>query len=269
MESIFEEFDDLDFDDYKLSKITENDILDAEKNLNINLPKEYIDLLKTQNGGYLKYSALPVSFENSYADDHIAVDFLFGIKTNEGIYKSNYLLNEWGIEEKDFITISGDGHTWLVLDYRNNKVEPQITFIDIEENKTTVIFKSFKEMINNLYEHIEDDFDVSVFEYEMSAERAKELMKSNNIEDIVEGIFKWTSSYEDMDELISILISILENTSKKTVKKAAAESLVGLITSGYLSDESIIKKVENLINTPNETEINVYYEVLVDFLNEQ
>ncbi|MCK1993967.1 hypothetical protein GW626_02945 [Peribacillus muralis] len=100
MKSIFEEFDDMDFVDYKLSKITESDILDAEINLNIKLPKEYIDLLKTQNGGYLKYSTLPVSFENSYADDHIAVDFLFGIKTNKGIYRSNYLLNEWGSKKK-------------------------------------------------------------------------------------------------------------------------------------------------------------------------
>ncbi|WP_350302831.1 SMI1/KNR4 family protein [Peribacillus frigoritolerans] len=122
-------------------------MLDAEINLNINLPKEYIELLKIQNGRYLKYKALPVSFKNSYADDRIAVDFLFGIKENEGIYKSKYPLNEWGIKEKDFVTISGDGHTWLVLDYRKNKDEPEITFIDTEENKISVIFKTFKEFV--------------------------------------------------------------------------------------------------------------------------
>ncbi|MFU2018403.1 hypothetical protein [Peribacillus butanolivorans] len=33
-------------------------------------------------------------------------------------------------------------------------------------------------MINNLYEHIEDDIDVSELEYEISATRAKELLKT-------------------------------------------------------------------------------------------
>lgn len=94
MESIFEEFEDMDFDEYKLNELTAGDILDAEINLNINLPKEYIELLKIQNGRYLKYKALPVSFKNSYADDRIAVDFLFGLKENEGIYKQNtFLMN--------------------------------------------------------------------------------------------------------------------------------------------------------------------------------
>jgi hypothetical protein len=46
LESIFEEFEDMDFDEYKLNELTEGDILDAETNLNINLPKEYIELLK-------------------------------------------------------------------------------------------------------------------------------------------------------------------------------------------------------------------------------
>ncbi|MGE7185304.1 SMI1/KNR4 family protein [Peribacillus sp. NPDC006672] len=266
MKNIWEDYED---DEYQLDKLTVEDITLAEKELNIKIPKEYIDLLKEKNGGYLKYQSLPVNFKNSWADDHVPINVLFGIKKNEGIFESKLLLNEWGIKEENFITISGDGHTWIVMDYRKNKIEPEITFIDIEENKTTVIFKSFKEMINNLYEHIEDDFDVSEFEYEMSTERAKKLMKSNNIEDIVEGIFNWTSSYEDMDELISTLISLLENTSEKAVKMAAAENLVGLITSEYLSDESLINKVKNLVNTPSETEIKVYYEVLVDFLNEQ
>ncbi|MGE6721225.1 SMI1/KNR4 family protein [Peribacillus frigoritolerans] len=54
MESIFEEFEDMDFDEYKLNELTAGDILDAEANLNINLPKEYIELLKIQNGGIFK-----------------------------------------------------------------------------------------------------------------------------------------------------------------------------------------------------------------------
>jgi hypothetical protein len=62
LESIFEEFEDMDFDEYNLNELTEGDILDAETNLNIKLPKEYIELLKIQNGGYLKYNAFTSEF---------------------------------------------------------------------------------------------------------------------------------------------------------------------------------------------------------------
>ncbi|MEF2095575.1 SMI1/KNR4 family protein [Bacillus sp. CFBP9009] len=85
-----------------------------------------------------------------------------------------YLLNEWGIKEKDFVTISGDGHMWLVLDYRKNKDEPQITFIDTEENRTSVIFKTFKEMIENLYEPPTEDLSeyIGGYEYPLNVQKS-------------------------------------------------------------------------------------------------
>ncbi|MFE4898202.1 SMI1/KNR4 family protein [Peribacillus butanolivorans] len=262
--------DDEDYidEEIELAKLTEEDIKKAEKEFNVNFPKEYIELLKIKNGGYLKYQALPVNFKNSWADDHIPLHYLYGIKKNKGIFNSKVLLKEWGIKEKAFITISGDGHTWTVLDYRNNKIEPEITFIDIEENKITVIFKSFKEMIDNLFEYEdEDDFSNTVADVNTS-KLAKELLKSTDINKKIQGLYVWSSSYEDMDELISIITNFLESESDMAIRYACAELVVGLIRSEYITDESIIDKIKVLIDT-DEEEIKFYYELLMDFLNEQ
>ncbi|WP_342615382.1 SMI1/KNR4 family protein [Peribacillus frigoritolerans] len=119
MKNIWAE-DDEDYidEEIELAKLTEEDIKEAEREFNVNFPKEYIELLKIKNGGYLKYQALPVNCKNSWANDHIPLHYLYGIKKNKGIFTSKAILKEWGIREKDFITLSGDGHTWTVLDYK-------------------------------------------------------------------------------------------------------------------------------------------------------
>lgn len=269
MRSIWAE-DDVDFidEEIELAKLTEEDIKEAEKQFNVNFPKEYIELLKIKNGGYLKYQALPVNFKNSWADDHVPLQYLYGIKKNKGIFTSKALLKEWGIKEKNFITISGDGHTWIVLDYRINKKEPEITFIDIEENKITVIFKSFKEMIDNLYEHQDDEvLNHSVSDVN-SSDRAKELIKSNDVDEVIEGIYTWSSSYEDMDNLVSTLIKFSENNSTtRAIRNTSVEILVQLIGRKLVTDQSIINKI--LAITKIEEELAIYHEVLIEYLNEK
>ncbi|QOS88652.1 SMI1/KNR4 family protein [Peribacillus sp. JNUCC41] len=60
MKNIWAE-DDEDYidEEIELAKLTEEDIKEAEREFNVNFPKEYIELLKIKNGGYLKYQALP------------------------------------------------------------------------------------------------------------------------------------------------------------------------------------------------------------------
>lgn len=260
-------------DIYKLDKLADLDISQAEKEMGITIPKEYIKLLRQQNGGYLKYQALPVDFKNSWADDHIVIDSLYGIKENEGIYKSQYLLNEWGIKEKDFVTISGDGHTWIVLDYRKNKDEPEITFIDTEENKISVIYKTFKEMIENLYEPPTEDLSEYIGGYELSIERAKELCKSKDTGEILEGITKWVCSYIDLTELASTLIMFLESNSDIYIQESASKNLVDLITDEFVTDEIIINKALDILGSIEDSEINIdikySYKLLLDFINKK
>lgn len=263
--------DDEDYidEEIELAKLTEEDIKEAEKEFNVNFPKEYIELLKIKNGGYLKYQALPVNFKNSWADDHVPLQYLYGIKKNKGIFTSKALLKEWGIRENNFITLSGDGHTWIVLDYRNNKEEPEITYIDIEANIISVIFKTFKEMIENLYEPTIDDIDLSEYNDELSVERGKMLCKSNSIDEVLEGIDIWKCSYEELDMLGLTLIDLLENTTELSIHVRASQALFRLITDEYVTEESAIKKAVALTGKFSDSDIKYYHKSIVDFLNNQ
>ncbi|MBK5482543.1 hypothetical protein JFV29_11620 [Peribacillus sp. TH16] len=123
-------------------------------------------------------------------------------------------------------------------------------------------------MINNLFEYEdEDDFSNTVADVNTS-KLAKELLKSTDINKKIQGLYVWSSSYEDMDELISIITNFLESESDMAIRYACAELVVGLIRSEYITDESIIDKIKVLIDT-DEEEIKFYYELLMDFLNEQ
>lgn len=72
---------------------------------------------------------LILALPTSWADDHVHVDHLFGIGMGKekGILESEYLIQEWDLP-KNVVLISGDGHSWIALDYRNSKAEPSAAF---------------------------------------------------------------------------------------------------------------------------------------------
>lgn len=97
----------------------------AEKRLNVRLPVEFIHLLKISNGGYTKGFVYPVDFETSWDINKIPLHELFGIvidESNETIHNilcTAYMTKEWGLPENQ-VLLSGDGHTWVTLDYRDS-----------------------------------------------------------------------------------------------------------------------------------------------------
>lgn len=256
-----------DDEGFELEKLTAADVRKVEDHFNVQLPKEYIKLLKMKNGGYLTKQSLPVRFKNSWADDHIPIEFLFGIKRNEGIWESKELLMEWGIKEDNFITISGDGHTWIVLDYRKNKKEPQITFIDIEYRKIKVIFNSFKEMIENLYEHEEDDSEeFNLLDNPNTLSKAKELLNSKDPADISRGILTWAASYEDMEGLANTLVNFLENQKNENIRMNTAGLFSDLVGNKTIKDQTLINKALTLMK--NDDKLLMYYELALEYLDE-
>ncbi|KIL74491.1 SMI1/KNR4 family protein [Pseudobacillus badius] len=115
--------------------LTDEAVAKAEEILQVKLPESYIDILREQNGGYLLYDAYPTSVPTSWADDHIHVDHLKGIGEG-GILETGYLIEEWGLP-KHIVLISGDGHTWIALDYRKTSENPPV--ILIEDDGETII----------------------------------------------------------------------------------------------------------------------------------
>ncbi|MED3794295.1 SMI1/KNR4 family protein [Niallia alba] len=261
----------LEDNNYILETLNQKDIEFAEKYFACKLPEEYLNQLKIRNGGYLLYDALPVKFKNSWADDHIPIPFLLGLKKGKGIFKTKELLKEWGINEDKFIIISGDGHYWIVLDYRTSDQEPKVTFIDTEFELVEVIFNSFKEMVASLYTHEYEDKDFEQYEYEVSLENAKGLIHSNNTDDILHGISLWVGTLEEMESLIKILFRFIHTHENSDVIYSSFETLTNLVVNDFISDKNLAKsaaqKLLEEIEQQNDSVLDPFKFLLSQYLN--
>lgn len=146
------EFWDTNF--YKHPSLTEDMISFAEKKLHVKLPTLLIDLLKVQNGGYTKGFAFPMTQKTTWSENHVPLSELFGIvteksiETAQNILDSQYMTDEWGLPEKQ-VLLSGDGHWWITLDYRNGD-NPTVRWIDVECGEDIHIADTFDDFINGL-----------------------------------------------------------------------------------------------------------------------
>lgn len=143
----------VDNDYYKLERLTDEMVKKAEELLDIKLPISYINILKQQNGGYIKFNAYPTKIPNSWAEDHVNVDHILGIGwgMDKGILESEYLIQEWELPN-NVVLISGDGHSWIALDYRIKMPEPPVIFIDTEEEMIIELAPNFEAFLNGLTE---------------------------------------------------------------------------------------------------------------------
>ncbi|MBJ7570184.1 SMI1/KNR4 family protein [Bacillus halotolerans] len=141
-----------EYDPFRLTDISDNEIKNVEKKLNLTLPEQYKKLIIQQNGGLINFNAFPTDQETSWADDHIEVDHLRGIGKDLGILESEYLIKEWGLPQR-LLLIQGDGHNWVALDYRLTNENPPVHYFDLELNNDIKIAVSFDEFLSKLYTH--------------------------------------------------------------------------------------------------------------------
>lgn len=156
---------------YLQPELTDEILKDAEDKLGFKLPMALIDLLKVQNGGYIRLS-LP-----GYTHNVIA-----GIGPN---YPS---LTDFNFKEdqeyvsfslKGLIPFDGDGHWYLCLDYRKNVNSPSVTFIDIECNKQKNIAKSFAEYLLLLEVNIDEKVVIeNIHSIEKTIEKLSALLET-------------------------------------------------------------------------------------------
>jgi len=128
---------------YVQPSLTDEIILEAEKKIGYKFPKEYLAILKIQNGGYIRYSLKDTAHSQ-----------ISGI----GQFYNSITDFEWFKEYEEgsdmkldgLFPFDGDGHWNICLDYRNNKLEPEITLIDTESETEDLIAINFKEYLNIL-----------------------------------------------------------------------------------------------------------------------
>lgn len=135
---------------YLQPKLTDDVLERAEQKLGYKLPKELIELLRIQNGGYIRKT-----LEDSLNRQ------IYGI----GPYFPSLADVDWS-EYKDWVSFQldglipfdGDGHWYICLDYRNNNNNPQITYIDTECDNQRKVAESFSEYLYKLILDVEDNF---------------------------------------------------------------------------------------------------------------
>ncbi|PSL41618.1 SUKH superfamily protein [Planomicrobium soli] len=196
----------------KLEPLSDEIVKEAEKLLKIKLPTSYISILKQQNGGYIKFNAHPSAAPTSWADDHVNVENIFGIGTGKekGILESEYLIQEWGLP-KNVVLISGDGHSWIALDYRNSKADPPVIYLDVEQNQEIRLAKNFEEFINGLVNYIEEE-KIYISDTDLSEKEIKNYYAQ--IDEVIQG-----GTPKEIDRLFTRILSTNNELIRYMVEK--------------------------------------------------
>ena len=178
---------DIEDDIYKLNPLNDAIVQEAEDLLNVKLPDAYIDILRKQNGGYIKFNAHPCPPNNAIDGNYINIDYIMGIGKTNGILDSPDLIQEWELP-KDIVLLSGDGHSWIAFDYRYKKKNPPLLWVDVESTVLVEIAGSFNHFLNQLYTE-DAGFDVDLSgTVQISNEDLSNAMKENNVFGIIEAL---------------------------------------------------------------------------------
>lgn len=144
--------------EFTLSKLTAEDVEDAEQLLGVKLPEAYLKLMFEQNGGIPVHRDFPCDMPNSWAEDHVRVDTIYGIG-KEGILLSSYLIQEWELPE-DIVIFSGDGHGWVAMDYRQKTDDPPIIWVESDQDLIIELASNFAGFVEGLYTAPDEEIEV-------------------------------------------------------------------------------------------------------------
>ena len=124
----------------------------AERHIGYRLPREYLDILQHQNGGYIRLSL-----------EGLPHDTINGI----GPYFPSLGVDDWDeVQEhvsyplQGLVPFDGDGHWHLCLDYRSKSDTPSVCYMDIELDEQSEIAPTFADYLAKLRLEVPDDFVV-------------------------------------------------------------------------------------------------------------
>ncbi len=240
----------------RLEPLTDELVEIAEEKLKIKLPSTYINILKQQNGGYMKYNAHPSDVPTSWADDHVNVDHLFGIGTGKekGILESEYLIGEWDLP-KNVVLISGEGHSWIALDYRSRKTEPSVILIDVDAEQIIELAPNFDSFLNGLYEEsVEfEDEPTDDIQRQWTITEINDTFSDDNELEIAYALDYLSSNATEQKQFIEqSLIKLLQH-SKLAIRETATNYAYHFYENGILST-NCVESIVKIIRDDNEIE---------------
>lgn len=153
MKKYFEDFDLTDFwdnsDEFTTTEnVTDEMVKKAESKLGYKLPKSYITLIKTKNGGSPKNTCFPTKKPTSWSEDHIAITAIKGLGGTWGIDSdelgTDQAIEEWGYPKIGIAICEcpSAGHDMVMLDYRKNGDlnEPEVVHVEVESEEPIITF---------------------------------------------------------------------------------------------------------------------------------
>lgn len=143
--------------------LTDELVARAEDVLGVTLPADLLDLLRLRDGGAVAdvWSALPTGRPTSWSESHVPFAELMGIgrlpATETGftgpmsLLDTPYLVAEWELPSP-IVLLSGDGHWWIALDYREcgPRGEPSVTWFDAEDESELALAADFRSFVQAL-----------------------------------------------------------------------------------------------------------------------
>ena len=135
--------------------LTDDKLDQAERILRVKLPEVLVDLLRIRDGGTVaaNWNAFPTSQPTSWSDTHVPFDELMGIReaASGSLLDTPYLTDEWSLPTP-IVLLSGDGHTWIALDYRKGtgSMEPSVTWFDTDSDTELHLASTFRSFVEHL-----------------------------------------------------------------------------------------------------------------------
>lgn len=158
---------------YLQPSLTDESIVDAERKLGFPLPADFLNLLRKQNGGYIRYS-LPDMVHSLIAGIGPNFPSLTDFDWTEDQEQVSFPLH-------GLVPFDGDGHWHICLDFRKNVKNPSVTYIDVECDSISRVADSFGAYLSMLKiectgEYVIDSItDIEDFKSKLSATLHREF----------------------------------------------------------------------------------------------
>ncbi|EPE61334.1 SMI1 / KNR4 family protein [Exiguobacterium sp. S17] len=210
-------WNDIPDDPNRLPVLTDDVLIEVEGHLGVKLPDDYLQEIRIQNGGYVEQRDLPIVWNGQ--DDIALVDSISGVGRHKGLIESKALLTEWGVEDDQLIAFAGDGHFFLVFDYREGAT-PKIAYIDTDTEEIDVLFDSFSQFSEALttvdmgvYAEMIPEPVAEVKQRQSLLDDARRLLYSEEPKEKLHGAVVWFNGVDSLgaNELVRELLTWMDH----------------------------------------------------------
>ncbi|GIJ56535.1 SMI1/KNR4 family protein [Virgisporangium aurantiacum] len=134
--------------------LTPEVVADTERTLGVTLPESLLRLLRIRNGGVVAdaWDAVPLDGGVDYVPfGEVCGAGPADVPDSITLSDTPYLIGEWGLPSP-LVLLSGDGHTWVALDYRacGPAGEPSVVYVDADFEREVPLAPDFRAFVERL-----------------------------------------------------------------------------------------------------------------------